>query len=420
MSAVRRPRPMARKQGKASAPARSGKAGKPVRAGAPRKPGKAIRPTQDFPTLVAAVRRVHDECAAVVNRTVNTTLTLRNWTIGRYIRDYEQRGADRAQYGGHLLETLATSLQASLDRCYTGRYLGLCRQLFDAYPAIQKSLISGSATTLRPANSERIVGLAAIRKSVISELGADPRTLVQRLSFTHLVELIALDDPRKRAFYERECIQGNWSVRTLKRHIASLYFERSALSTDKAKLARLTHAGAERAEPRLAIRDPYVFEFLGLHSQDAVSESDLEDALLDNLQDFLLELGHGFCFEARQKSIVIGSTRGFVDLVFYHRVLKCHVLVELKVDAFSHEHLGQLQTYVSWYRKHMMSEGDNPPVGLLLCTQKDHVLVEYATARMDNRLFVSKYQLELPRKDALQRFLEAKRHELVEDRGPNP
>lgn len=405
MSAVRRPRPMARKQGKASAPARSGKAGKPVRAGAPRKPGKAIRPTQDFPTLVAAVRRVHDECAAVVNRTVNTTLTLRNWTIGRYIRDYEQRGADRAQYGGHLLETLATSLQASLDRCYTGRYLGLCRQLFDAYPAIQKSLISGSATTLRPANSERIVGLAAIRKSVISELGADPRTLVQRLSFTHLVELIALDDPRKRAFYERECIQGNWSVRTLKRHIASLYFERSALSTDKAKLARLTHAGAERAEPRLAIRDPYVFEFLGLHSQDAVSESDLEDALLDNLQDFLLELGHGFCFEARQKRLLIGDEHFLVDLVFYHRVLKCHVLVELKTAAFSHENLGQLNTYVAYYKKHEMTPGDQPPIGILLCTRKNEALIEFALGDLPNKLFVSRYAVEMPKKPEMEAFL---------------
>ncbi|MFS8071208.1 MAG: PDDEXK nuclease domain-containing protein, partial [Byssovorax sp.] len=164
---------------------------------------------------------------------------------------------------------------------------------------------------------------------------------------------------------------------------------------------------------RLAIRDPYVFEFLGLRSQDAVSEFDLEAALLDNLQAFLLELGHGFCFEARQKSIVIGKTRGFVDLVFYHRVLKCHVLVELKADKLTHEHLGQLNTYVTWYRKHMMTEGDNPPVGLLLCTQKDHVLVEYATASMDNRLFVSKYRLELPRKEELERFLQAKRDELT-------
>jgi hypothetical protein len=166
------------------------------------------------------------------------------------------------------------------------------------------------------------------------------------------------------------------------------------------------------AEPKLAIRDPYIFEFLGLKAEDAVQESDLEAALVANLREFLLELGHGFCLEAQQKSIVIGNTRGFVDLVFYHRILKCHVLVELKVDEFRHEYIGQLNTYVTWYHKNMMAEGDNPPVGLLLCTQKDHALVEYALAAINNRLFVSKYQVQLPSKEELQRFLEGKRQEL--------
>jgi len=142
-----------------------------------------------------------------------------------------------------------------------------------------------------------------------------------------------------------------------------------------------------------------------------MAESELEDALLDKLQDFLLELGHGFCFEARQKRILVGNTHGFVDLVFYHRVLKCHVLVELKVDNFNHENLGQLNTYVSWYRKNMMSGGDNLPVGILMCAQKDQALVEYALAGMDNHLFVSRYQLELPSKEAIQRFLEEKLRE---------
>ena len=238
--------------------------------------------------------------------------------------------------------------------------------------------------------------------------------MVQRLSFTHLVELLAIEDPLKRAFYEIECIRGNWSVRALKRQIATLYYERSGLSTDKEKLAKMEHAVAEKAEPKLAIRDPYIFEFLGLKASEVVTESILEEALLDNLREFLMELGHGFCLEARQKSIVIGNTRGFVDLVFYHRILKCHILIELKVDTFSHEHLGQLNTYVSWYRKHMTTEGDNPPVGLLLCTQKDHALVEYATANMDNRLFVSKYQFELPSKEELERFLQEKRREITE------
>lgn len=238
--------------------------------------------------------------------------------------------------------------------------------------------------------------------------------LVERLSFTHLVELVAIDDPLKRAFYEIECMRGNWSVRELRRQIVTLYFERSGLSRDKKKLAAMVKAGAETPELKLAIRDPYIFEFLGLKAKDAVEESDLEAALVANLRDFLLELGHGFCLEAQQKTILIGNTRGFVDLVFYHRILKCHVLVELKVDEFRHEHVGQLNTYVTWYRKHVMAKGDNPPVGLLLCMRKDHALVEYALAGMDNRLFVSKYRLELPSKEDLARFLEAQRRELAD------
>ena len=260
-----------------------------------------LKPAHDFSALVDAISRMHDECAVAVNRTVNTTLTLRNWVIGFYIVEYEI-----------------------------------------------------------------------------------------------------------------ECIRGNWSVRALKRQIATLYYERSGLSLDKEKLADMAHSAAEKADPRLAIRDPYLFEFLGLKASETVSESNLEAALLENLHEFLMELGHGFCLEARQKSIVIGKTRGFVDLVFYHRILKCHVLIELKVDKFTHEHLGQLNTYVSWYRKHMMTDGDNPPVGLLLCTQKDHALVEYAIASMDNRLFVSKYQLELPKKEELELFLQTKRREITE------
>jgi hypothetical protein len=160
------------------------------------------------------------------------------------------------------------------------------------------------------------------------------------------------------------------------------------------------------------IRDPYVFEFLGIRPPEVMGESGLEDALLDRVQQFLLELGRGFCFEARQKRILIGDEFFFVDLVFYHRLLKCHVLVELKVDEFRHEYLGQLNTYVNWFRKHEMAEGDHPPVGLLLCTRKNHALMEYALAGMDNQLFVSRYQLELPRREELVELLEQEMREL--------
>ncbi len=232
------------------------------------------------------------------------------------------------------------------------------------------------------------------------------KTLVAKLSFTHFVELIALEDANKRAFYEVECIRGNWSVRELKRQLGSLYYERSGLSSNKRKLAELMQQNTEPAEPKLIIRDPYVFEFLGLRPPEVMSESCLEDQLIDKLEEFLLELGHGFCFEARQKRLLIGDGLFFIDLVFYHRILKCHVLVELKLEKFNHENIGQLNTYVSWYRKNIMIEGDNPPIGILLCTDKNHALVEYALAGMDNNLFVSKYLLELPNKEEIQTFLE--------------
>ncbi len=245
-----------------------------------------------------------------------------------------------------------------------------------------------------------------IRESSTPESGLSGKELITRLSFTHIAELLAIDDPLKRAFYETECIRGNWAVRELKRQIASLYFERSGLSHNQTKLGRLAQAGAEPADPRVAIRDPYIFEFLGLKPREVMSESHLEDQLLDKLQEFLLELGHGFCFEARQKRILIGDSHGFVDLVFYHRILKCHVLIELKLQAFTHENIGQLNTYVSWYAKNVMAADDNPPVGILLCTQKDRALAEYALAGMDNQLFVSKYQLHLPGREQLRRELE--------------
>lgn len=160
--------------------------------------------------------------------------------------------------------------------------------------------------------------------------------------------------------------------------------------------------------PELTIRDPYIFEFLGLKAKEVMSESHLEDELLNHIEEFLLELGHGFCFEARQKKILIGESDYCIDLVFYHRILKCHVLIDLKLASFSHENIGQLNTYVSWYKKNMMLDGDNPPVGILLCTEKDHALMEYALAGMDEQLFVSKYQLQLPDKQEMQSFIEAK------------
>jgi predicted nuclease of restriction endonuclease-like (RecB) superfamily len=364
----------------------------------------------DFQSLVKAIETIHNRYAGKVKAVVNVSLTVRNWLIGWFVHTYEQRGLDRAAYGDDLFGTLSERLKKTSAISYHPRELRRCREFYTAYPVFRG--------TLSPEINEEIDlpedSLEPIRGSLTPELGISPEKLIQSLSYSHFVELIPIENPLKRAFYEIECIRGNWSVRELKRQVATLYFERSGLSEDPEKLSEIVNSGIEQENPRLDIRDPYVFEFLGLRSKDAVMESDLEAALVAHLREFLLELGNGFCLEAQQKSIVIGNTRGFVDLVFYHRVLKCHILIELKVDAFTHEHIGQLNTYVSWYRKNMMEPGDNPPIGLLLCTQKDHALVEYALSAVDNKLFVSKYQLELPKEEELQRFLEEKRKEIGE------
>ncbi|HBE90564.1 MAG TPA: cytoplasmic protein [Candidatus Andersenbacteria bacterium] len=367
----------------------------------------------DFAALVAAIRQVDGNLAAQAGRAVNISLTLRNWLIGAYIAEYELCGADRATYGESLLIELAEHLTdhkiSNCNRRQLYRYL----RFYRLYPKIVGTL-SAQLRELLPASLPSSQAESHVVENVGTvppQLQISPDQLIHRLSYSHLELIVDLDDDLKRAFYEIECIRGNWSVRELKRQIGSLYYERSGLSRDKNKLAELAQVMANQAEPKLDIRDPYIFEFLGIKPREVMRESDLEDALLDKLHDFLLELGHGFCFEARQKRILIGNTHGFVDMVFYHRILKCHVLVELKVESFTHENLGQLNTYVSWYRKNMMANGDNPPVGILLCTQKDHALVEYATAGMDNHLFVSKYQLELPKKEDIQRFLEEKMRE---------
>ena len=377
----------------------------------------------DFATLVASIRQVHDQCAAQAGKAVNLSLTLRNWVIGNFIEVYERAGVDRAEYGDRLMDELADTLQKQgFGRC-DRRELYRYRQFSLTYPQIVETvspqlLLNFPMDSIgRTAGKHERISHSLIVETLSPQLSVDARTLVSHLSFSHLIELTAIDDALKRAFYEVECIRGNWSVRELRRQIGSLYFERSGLSLDKDKLAEITQSTAEKAEPRLEIRDPYVFEFLGIKSREVMQESDLEDALLDKLQDFLLELGHGFCFEARQKRILIGESYGFVDLVFYHRILKCHVLVELKVQAFTHESLGQLSTYVSWYKKNMMADGDNPPVGILLCAKKDHALVEYALAPIDNALFVSKYQLVLPNKEDIRRFIEEKVREAGGDAG---
>ena len=371
-----------------------------------------------FESLVVSIVQIHQQAQEFATKAVNVGLTLRNWLIGMQIEVYERQGTDRSTYGDKLMDVLAGRLKKQgWERC-DRRELYRFRQLFLTYPNIVESLSPQSH--LRPELQPLLAHLpsapepiwqSVTTKSPIVET-ASPQ-LIQRLSFSHLSELLELTDDTQRRFYEIECIRGNWSVRELRRQIDSLYYERSGLSKNKAKLSAKAQAKAETFQPTQIIRDPYVFEFLGLRSRDVMGETDLEDALIDRLQDFLLEMGHGFCFEARQKRILIGDEHFFVDLVFHHRILKCHVLVELKTAAFAHEHLGQLNTYVAYYKKHEMTPGDQPPIGILLCTRKNEALVEFALGDLPNKLFVSRYAVEMPKKQEMEAFLKQLGKELA-------
>jgi predicted nuclease of restriction endonuclease-like (RecB) superfamily len=244
-----------------------------------------------------------------------------------------------------------------------------------------------------------------IQQTASSELLTDTHTLINRLSFSHIIELLKVDLPLKRFFYESQSIQNNWSVRELQRGMNSMLFERTGLSTDKAAVVQ-KHAQGTGLTAEDVFRNPYMLEFLGLSEKTEYSESDLEQAIINHLQTFLLEMGKGFCFEARQKRITFGNTHYRIDLVFYHRILKCHVLVDLKLGEFDHADAGQMNVYLNYYQENETSEGDNPPIGIILCASKDTQLVKYATTGMAQQLFVSQYLIHLPSEDELQKFIQ--------------
>lgn len=371
----------------------------------------------NFNDLRNSIQQVSDSMRRSAILSVNTHLTVRNWLIGFYIVEFEQRGEDRAKYGAKLLQKLADAFN---EEGLSYRNLRLYRQFYLVYPQIsmyipnflQKNLAEIWQSPVAKLKSSEKEG-AGIRQSLSAQFKTEGileqlpyiAELVSKLSFTHLSLLVSIEDPLKRRFYELECIKGTWSVRELKRQIDTLYFERSGISRKPDVLGNETERIGEKASLKDIIKSPFTFEFLGLKAKDVVYESDLEQALIEHLEDFLLELGDGFCFEARQKRILIGDEYFFCDLVFYHRILKCHILIELKVDSFSHEHIGQLRTYVNYYRKGMMQSDDNPPIGILLVTNKNDALVEYAVSENDRELFVSKYIVELPDKKQLEQFI---------------
>ena len=228
--------------------------------------------------------------------------------------------------------------------------------------------------------------------------------LLNRLSYTHFIELLRAKEPLERLFYEVETIKNNWSVKELERAFNTGLYIRTGLSTNKEAVIR-KFKNQKPAQNVDVIRDPYFLEFLGLKEETEYSESELEEAILNHLQQFLIELGTGFCFEARQKRITFDNTHYRIDLVFYHRILKSHILIDLKIGKFDHADAGQMNVYLNYYKENEMSEDDNPPVGLILCGDKSETLARYATSGMDNNLFVSKYLVELPEKKVLEEFI---------------
>lgn len=354
-----------------------------------------------FNDLASIVQTTHDAAQSSAVKAINRMQTMRNWLIGYYIVEFEQHGKDRAEYGTQLLK----KLEERVDRKgLTTTLFKWARKFYRLYPQMMENLpIPICATVmhqLQPIeNKEDTIGASMTHQFV-----TPGKTIISHLSFTHLREIMTLDDPLARYFYEQECIKCTWSVRELRRQISTNLYVRAGISTNPEKLLSLPSVqGHDSAE--LQIRQPFTFEFLGLKAQEVVDEHDLEDALISHLQEFILELGKGFCFEARQKRIIIDDEYYYPDLVFYNRILHCGVIIELKNAEFSYENFGQLNAYVSHYRENEMRPGDNPPIGILLCTRKGKKMVEYALAGMDNNLFVSTYMLQLPDRKTLEDFL---------------
>lgn len=342
-----------------------------------------------FEMLADSIKNINLKAGNAARSAVNQLMTLRNWAIGYYIVEYEQRGSDRAKYGTRLLKTLEEQIA---EKGMNSTLFKWCRQFYILYPQI-------GATVSRQFSLPDFGKSATASHQFITK----PDVLVNNLSFSHIREIMVIDDAFERFFYETECIKCNWSVRELRRQIKTNLYVRAGISKKPELLIQSSEDNCNIT--MITIKDPFTFEFLGLDTKEAVSESDLEQALMDHLQEFMLELGEGFCFEARQKRIVIDDKYYFIDLVFYNRLLHCNVIIELKNDEFKHEDLGQLNAYVGYYKKNEMAEGDNPPVGILLCTDKGSEMVEYALSGMDNQLFVSTYMLHLPDKKKLQEFI---------------
>lgn len=371
----------------------------------------------DFDGLVAHIQQTQDVLQNNARLVINRHVTAKAWLTGYYIVEYEQKGADRAKYGEQLLKKLAEKLKDK--KTFSYRTLRLYRQFYLVYNRLGlpiKKYLCGNlsigqsviAKLQSSKNEGLIIWQSVIAKSsdgVGNEVWVDPQKLFDKLSFTHLAAILPITDPLERAFYETMAIRGTWSVRELQRQIDSNYYFRSGWSQKPEALAKLVDGKAETDTLALDIKSPFTFEFLGLQAKDVVEESDLKTALITHLQDFILELGMGFCFEERQKKMLIDDRYFKADLVFYHRILKRHVIIELKANRLNYADAAQLHMYLAYYRKNIMQPDDNPPIGILLCSEVGQEMAEYSLLDLDESVFISKYQLNVPSKERMAEFL---------------
>ncbi len=369
----------------------------------------------NFKLLANNIQKVHEALQQSAVNAVNRHITLRNWLFGYYIVNFEQNGEDKAVYGDKLLEKLAAKLVKLKLKGVTAAELSRYRKFYLTYPSIlgtvsQKLMIENSELQIPGTVSQELKTLESLNQKAIAGFSKKEKTehltqLFAQTSFSHFAELIKIDEEYKRLYYEMLMIKTNPSVRELRRAIATLSYERTGLSKNKKLSLQQIEQKIKPAQAADAVKDFYFFDFLDLPLPETVDEKDLETALLNHLEKFILELGNGFCFEARQKRILIGDEYFFIDMVFYHRLLHCHVLVELKVDKFDTAYASQLKTYLNYFDKKIRGKHDNPPIGILLVTDKNKALVEYAGAGISDKMFVSKYAVALPSKKQLENFI---------------
>lgn len=375
------------------------------RVSAARRQSTALAPTDGFAALVDRVIAIIEEARSRVVRTVNSEMVISNWQIGREIVEYVQRGEPRAEYGEEVIEDLSKQLRSRIGRGYSARNLWYFRDFYVTYRERPASIRPEGFRTSLVQNSKPLDASKILHKA-----GAEfARGFSGRLSWSHYRALLKVPDPAARAFYEIEAEHQNWSVPHLERQIFTALHLRLLKSRDKAGVMELARKGQTVERPSDLIKSPLILDFLGLSDRHEYRESDLETAIISKLSQFLLELGKGFAYVARQKRITFDDDHLFIDLVFYNILLKCYLLIDLKIGKLTHQDVGQMDSYVRIFDAHERAHGDGPTIGLILCAQKNNTIARYSVLAEHKQLFAAKYLTYLPTEEELQRELERDR-----------